>query len=186
MATDAGGLPMIKHLRKCFGFPLLICAAFLASSSLHSAHAVPKGLHCNIFGYSKPCDTGLSCTPLNLVNPLNMGDGICCARSEEPRPAVRDIQGRVVIWKCVRKFAGVASLPCWARGGVVGKDYNTHQLFCDTGSPCTPDGLYICRRANGSYSCCISGVGSCDPIGRPNPPNPNAGLWGYCKPWAGR
>ena len=174
-----GGYVMIKRFR----FPFLICAAFLASSSLDSAHAVPKGLHCNIFGYSKPCDTGLSCTPLNMLNPLNMGDGICCARSEEPRPAVRDIQGRVVIWKCVRKFAGVASLPCWARGGVVGKDYNTHQLFCDTGSTCTRDGLYICinRRIEGAYSCCKPGFESCDPGGASSPV-----YGGQCRPWAGR
>jgi hypothetical protein len=175
-AAVHGGYIMIKR----FGFPLLICAAFHGSSSLNSAHAVSKGLHCNIFGYSKPCDTGLSCTPLNMVNPLNMGDGICCARSEEPRPAVRDIQGRVVIWKCVRKIAGVASLPCWARGGVVGKDYNTHQLFCDTGSPRTESGLYICRRHDGGYSCCRPGFQSCEPEG--------ASVWPYgtCRPWAGR
>jgi hypothetical protein len=171
---------------KRFGFPLLICAGFLTSSSLNSAHAVPKGLHCNIFGYSKPCDTGLSCTPLNMVNPLNVGDGICCARSEEPRPVVRDIQGRVVIWKCVRKIPGVAFqpgvafLPCSARGGVVGKDYNTHQLFCDTGSVCTPYGYYICRRSDGGYSCCKPGLESCEHEGVPVPPS------GLCRPWAGR
>ena len=57
-AAMHGGYIMIKR----FGFPLLICAAFLASSSLDSAHAVPKGSSCDPF--IRLCDAGLSCSPL--------------------------------------------------------------------------------------------------------------------------
>jgi hypothetical protein len=183
-AAVHGGYIMTKR----FGFPLLICAAFLVSSSLNSAHAVPKGSSCD--PYTKQCDAGLLCAPL-----LNMTTGICCARFEEPRPAVKS-QGRVLVWKCVRKFernALTMAAFCSLRpGGVVGKDYNTHKLFCDPGSVCTQMhveygsyisqyGYYMCRRADGhAYSCCRSGIESCDPVG---PPRLSTGL---CKPWAGR
>ena len=167
-----GGYVMIKRFR----FPLLICAAFLASSSLDSAHAVPKGSSCD--PYTKQCDAGLLCAPL-----LNMTTGICCARFEEPRPAVKS-QGRVLVWKCVRKFernALTMAAFCSLRpGGVVGKDYNTHKLFCDPGSVCTPIGYYMCRGADGIYSCCRSGYSSCDPEGASVFP------YGKCRPWAGR
>jgi hypothetical protein len=115
-AAVHGGYIMIKR----FGFPLLICAAFLASSSLNSAHAAPKGS--------------------------------------------RNV-----------------SLTCVAQGGGLGKDYNTHKLFCDTGSVCTQNfGYYICSGADGAYSCCRSRFESCDPGG--------VFLWphGFCRPWAGR
>jgi hypothetical protein len=129
-----------------------------------------KGSSCD--PYIKQCDAGLSCIPL-----MTMTTGICCARFEEPRPAVRS-QGQVLIWKCVRKFERNAlTMPAFCslrQGGVVGKDYNTHQLFCDPGSVCTPYGYYMCKRADGGlYSCC-SEYSSCDPVD------------GRCKPWAGR
>ena len=166
-AAMHGGYIMIKR----FGFPLLICAAFLASSSLDSAHAVPKGSSCDPF--IRLCDAGLSCSPL-----MTGTTGICCASFEEPRPAARS-KGQILTWKCVRKFdRNALTMPAFCSlrpGGVVGKDYNTHKLFCDPGSVCTPSGYYMCRRVDGAYSCC-SGNSSCDP----------GDFFIGCKPWAGR
>jgi hypothetical protein len=153
-----GAIIMIKRI----GFPLLICAAFLASSSLNPAHTAPKGSPCVL--YPAQCDRGLLCTP------LAKGDttGICCARSEEPRPAAG---GK---WKCVRTGFEEKVFPiaanCWQQGGVLGKNYNSQRLFCDLDSVCTKaiylppghPGFYFCGRAGGNYRCCQSQHESCD------------------------
>src|SRR4029453_2411641 len=76
-----------------FLFPLLICAAVLASSSLNSADAAPKGASCVISVGANPCDAGLSCIPTNVGRTT----GICCPRWHGPRPAEMH-RGRVVRW----------------------------------------------------------------------------------------
>ena len=82
-------------MSKRFGFPLLICAGFLASSWLNSADAAPKGANCLISVGANPCDAGLSCIPTNVGRTT----GICCPRWQGPRPAETH-RGLVVRWKC--------------------------------------------------------------------------------------
>jgi len=80
---------------KRFLFPLLSCAALLASSSLNFAEAAPRGASCVISVGADPCDGGLSCIFTNVGRTT----GICCPRWQGPRPA-ESHRGRVVRWKC--------------------------------------------------------------------------------------